>query len=55
MQCNIDGYNTIKGEGEVSEKEFDLSTFEELSLANGWDVKLVQANGNKLWSKPMKT
>lgn len=48
MQCNIDGYNTIKGIGEVAEKEFDLSTFEELSLANGWDVKLVQAKDNKL-------
>lgn len=48
VQCNIDGFNTIKGEGEVAEKEFDLSTFEELSLANGWDVKLVQANENKL-------
>jgi len=48
MQCNIDGYNTIKGEGEVAEKEFDLSAFEELSLANAWDVKLVQSNENKL-------
>jgi hypothetical protein len=48
MQCNIDGYNTIKGEGEVAEKEFDLSTFNELSLANGWDVKLIQGNDSKL-------
>lgn len=48
MQCNFDGYNTIKGEGEVAEKEFDLSSFEELSLANAWDVKLVQGSQNKL-------
>lgn len=48
MQCNIDGYNTIKGEGEVAEKEFDLTTFKDLSLANGWDIKLVQANESKL-------
>ena len=54
MQCNIDGYNTIKGEGEVAEKEFDLSTFEELSLANSWDVKLVQAKDNKLIIKANK-
>ncbi|RRO24074.1 head GIN domain-containing protein [Flavobacteriaceae bacterium 14752] len=47
-QCNIDGFNTINGEGEVAEKEFDLSSFEELSLANAWDVKLVQSNENKL-------
>ena len=48
VECNIDSYNTIKGEGEVSEKEFNLSTFQEVTLANGWDVKLVQANENKL-------
>lgn len=48
MQCNIDGYNTIKGEGEVAEKEFELSAFEELSLANAWDVKLIQGSENKM-------
>lgn len=51
VQCNIDGYNTIKGIGEVAEKEFDLSSFEELSLANAWDVKLIQANQDKLLVK----
>ncbi|QTY27039.1 head GIN domain-containing protein [Flavobacterium sp. CS20] len=53
-QCNIDGYNTIKGEGEVTEKEFELSRFEELSLANAWDIKLVQADENKLVIKANK-
>ncbi|NBC58884.1 MAG: DUF2807 domain-containing protein [Bacteroidetes bacterium] len=48
VQCNIDGYNTIDGEGEVAEKELDISSFQELSLANAWDVKLVQSNQNKL-------
>ncbi len=48
VQCNIDGYNTIKGEGEVAEKEFDLSSFEELTLSNAWDVKLIQSGENKL-------
>ncbi len=47
-QCNIDGFNTINGEGEVNEKEFELSAFDELSLANAWEVKLVQDNENKL-------
>lgn len=54
MQCNISGYNTIKGTGEVAEKELELSAFEELSFANGWNVKLVQANENKLIVKANK-
>lgn len=48
FQCNIDGYNTIKGEGEVSEKEIDISSFSEFSAHNGWDIKLVQGNQDRL-------
>jgi hypothetical protein len=48
FQCNIDGYKTIKGEGEVSEKEIEISSFNEFSAHNGWDVKLVQANDDRI-------
>lgn len=48
VQCNIGNYNTVKGEGEVIEKEFELSKFDEAYFANGWDVKLIQSNDNKL-------
>jgi len=48
VQCNMGDYNTIKGEGEVSEKEINISTFSELSAANGWDVKLIQGAEDKV-------
>lgn len=48
VQCNIGDYNTVKGEGEVIEKEIDLSDFNEISFANGWDVELIQSNSNKM-------
>jgi len=48
LQCNIGNYNTVKGEGEVIEKEFKLSEFNEASFGNGWDVKLIQSNNNRL-------
>lgn len=51
VQCNIGNYNTVKGEGEVIEKAFDLSNFDEVSFANGWDVKIIQSNENKLIAK----
>ena len=51
MQCNIGNYNTINGKGEVIEREFQLSDFNEASFANGWDVKIIQSNENKMLVK----
>jgi uncharacterized protein YggU (UPF0235/DUF167 family) len=51
VQCNIGNYNTIKGEGEVIEEEFELSDFDEVSFANGWDVELIPSSSNKLTVK----
>lgn len=51
VQCNMGNYNTVKGEGEVIEKEFDLSNFEEASFANGWDVEMIPSNENRMLVK----
>lgn len=51
VQCNMGNYNTINGEGEVSEKEISISSFSELSAANGWDVKLVQDSQDRILVK----
>jgi len=48
VQCNMGNYNTVKGEGEVIEEEFELSNFNEVSFANGWDVELIQSDTNKM-------
>ena len=48
VQCNMGNYNTVKGEGEVIEEEFELSNFDEVSFANGWDVELIQSDTNKM-------
>jgi hypothetical protein len=48
VQCNMGNYNSIKGEGEVIEEEFELSDFDEVSFANGWDVELIPSTNNKL-------
>lgn len=51
FQCDVGDYNTLNGEGTIVEKQFEINDFNQVSFGNGWDVKLIKSNENKLVAK----